>query len=110
MLVIYSLLLTSVIFNVKVTQAFFNNSHKNGDAGIFEASLTGFILNLENLENLENRPFLQKVKENRNSHGTFYNFCPSQGKFRENEVFSLHIIFIKYLHNCPQSRCSNCCQ
>ena len=62
----------------------------HGAAFVPYAFFTGFILNLENLESLENRPFLQKVREN------LENFYPSQGKVRENKVFSLHIIFINY--------------
>ena len=56
----------------------------------------GFILNLENLENLGNRPFCKMSGKTWNSQGVFYNFYPSQGKVRENKVFSLHIIIINY--------------
>ena len=50
--------------------------------------------------------FYKKSGKTWNSQGTFKNFYPSQGKVKENKIFSLHIIFINYWHSCPQSRCS----
>ena len=68
---------------------------------------SAFILNLENLGN---RAFYEKSGKTWNSQGIFYDFYPSQGKVRENKVFSLHIIFINLLHSCLQSGCSICHQ
>ena len=46
--------------------------------------------------NLEKGPFLQEVRENLEQTGNFYNFYPSQGKVREDKLFSQDIIFLNY--------------
>ena len=71
---------------------------------------SGFILNLENMEILENRPFYEKWEKTWNSQGIFYNSYRSQGKVRENKLFSPYIISINSSHGCLQSGCSICCQ
>ena len=68
---------------------------------------TRFVLNVESLGN---RPFPDKSRESWSRHEIFYNSCPSQGKVKENKLFSQRIIFISYLHGCSQRRCSNYCQ
>ena len=54
--------------------------------------------------------FYEKSGKTWKSQGIFYDFYPSQGKVRENKLFSQNIILINYWHGCSQSRCSNCCQ
>ena len=46
------------------------------------------------MENLDTRQFLQKSGKTWNSPGVFYKFYPSEGKVRENKLFSRHIAYL----------------
>ena len=59
-----------------------------------------------NLENLEKAHFENKSGKTWNSQGILYNVHSSQGKVKENRLFSPYIIFIISFHSYSQSGCS----